>query len=232
MVYEDPPPIAVPAGVHDSTAERLYHLLRSTIEIARESGHALLYIGGRTDGSYGPTLQSIQQRLGEIGYEMVDRYPGQPPHPADAIPDVAAFERALAEHSHFQECQLIRIWCENLCRDTMVILDTIWQAPDVIYEDLGVARPVLLRFSGCRRVTVENGALGELLLAPEAGWGLNEIAALQVELTDESWARFQFQWEGERAVVIDCKGFSVEVLDATPTVLAWYPQGLLSAEDD
>jgi hypothetical protein len=137
---------------------------------------------------------------------------------------VNTYERLLNQYNRFEECLLLDYWSENLCRDFVVLISNIWDAPGRKRVNLDVHAPVYLRFQQCQRVLVVNAFSDDILRHPDlVNWGLNEFSLIAVEDLSSGWFRFKILWEHDRKIEIDCRALHIEEGVLTTEIQTKYP---------
>ena len=133
------------------------------------------------------------------------------------------YKALLERYSSFAECLLLDYWSEDLCRTFTVLISNIWNPDGTIRNDLDNHAPVYLRFEQCQRILIDNHFWQSMLDHPkEINFSISEFSMVRASDIENGMIRFQFSWENERKIEIDCYSLQIEEKPNTPEFQARY----------
>ncbi len=117
---------------------------------------------------------------------------------------------------------LLDYWSENLCRDFVVLIDNIWEAPGKMRANLDALVPLHLCFKQCQQIAINSNFSDYMLRNPDlVSWGLNEFALVQVEEINQGY-EFRVLWEDERYINIKCAELIIDNKSLSSDLMAKY----------
>ncbi len=142
------------------------------------------------------------------------------------------YKALLKSYSDFQESILLDYWSEDLCRTFTVLISNLWKSEGMMRDNLDEHAPVYLRFEQCQRVLIENNFSQYQLDHPDdRNWSISEFSSMRTQNLENGMVRFQFLWEDERKIEIDCYSLSIEEVPNTPEIQARYAWPYLRPAD-